>query len=122
MVGSYFVRQVFDKFTHYWYHVSTMQILNQTVSIREVQRQYKDVVATVQQASQPVIVMNRSQAQLAMINLQQLEEYERLKLFSIFEKIRADNQSVKIQKGLSDITAEVEVVRKQRHARTAGGR
>lgn len=89
-------------------------MLNQTVSIREVQRQYKDVVSTVQQASQPVIVMNRSQAQLAMINLQQLEEYERLKLFSMLDKARTNNQSVRLQEGLSDITAEVEVVRESR--------
>lgn len=94
-----------------------MHILNQTVSIREVQRQYKDVVATVQKSKKPVVVMNRSQAQLALINLEQLEEYERLKMFASLEKLRAQNQDIPFDEAFTEITEEVKSVRKQRHAK-----
>lgn len=93
-----------------------MQILNQTVSIREVQRQYKDVAATVKKSKKPVIVMNRSQAQLALINLKQLEEYERLKAFSVLEDVRVANRDVDFDTAYADITSEVESVRRERNA------
>lgn len=93
-----------------------MPILNQTVSIREVQRQYRDVAAAVKKAKKPVVVMNRSQAQLALINLKQLEEYERLKAFSVLEDVRVANRDIDFDAAYTDITSEVEFVRQNRHA------
>jgi len=92
-----------------------MQLLNKTVSIRDVQRQYKDVAVTVGKSSRPIIVMNRSQAQLAMISLKQLAEYQRLKAFYFLEEVRATNKDVDFDDAYNDISSEVESVRQERY-------
>ncbi|MEX0895857.1 MAG: hypothetical protein WDZ94_02865 [Patescibacteria group bacterium] len=96
-----------------------MQLLNKTISIREVQRQYKAVAESVQKSKKPIIVMNRSQAQLALINLKQLEEYERLKNFAFLEELRSNNRNFRFDDAFSDITAEVESVRQRQYEKTS---
>jgi len=99
-----------------------MQAVSQTVSIRSVQRQYKDVALAVQKSKSPIIVMNRSQAQLALLNLKQLEEYRRLKSFAFLEEVRAQNKNIDPQEAYADITAEVELVRQDRYEKNSSGR
>ncbi|OGJ39422.1 MAG: hypothetical protein A3A82_00665 [Candidatus Pacebacteria bacterium RIFCSPLOWO2_01_FULL_47_12] len=96
-----------------------MSFLNKTVSIRSVQRQYKDVVAAVQNSDRPIIVMNRSQSQLALISLELLDEYERLKSFAFLEAIRIQNKDADLDQSFSEITQEVEVNRLKRHEETS---
>lgn len=92
-----------------------MSLLNQTVSIRDVQRQYKFVAAAVQKSDKPIIVMNRSQAQLALISLKLLEEYKRFKSFIFLESIRTKNTSIDFNDFFGEITKEVENVRQQNY-------
>jgi PHD/YefM family antitoxin component YafN of YafNO toxin-antitoxin module len=99
-----------------------MSLLNNTVSIRDVLRDYKNVVTTVNNSNKPVIVMNRSQAQLALINLSQLEEYERLKSLDFLKTVRSKNKKVSFSTAFSDISEEVESVRQKRHVKTSGRR
>ena len=96
-----------------------MQFINQTISVRDVQRQYKDVALLVGKSKKPLIVMNRSQAQIALLSLKQLEEYERLKFFYSLEDIRSKNKDIDFNESYNDITAEVESVRKKRYAKTS---
>ncbi|NCN82746.1 MAG: hypothetical protein GW947_02150 [Candidatus Pacebacteria bacterium] len=96
-----------------------MPYLNKTVSIRSVQRQYKDVVATVQNSDRPVIVMNRSQSQLAMISLELLDEYERLKSFAFLESIRTKNKDLAAVAAFREISQEVESSRLGRYEKTS---
>ncbi len=96
-----------------------MPYVNKTVSIRSVQRQYKDVAAIVQNSDRPIIVMNRSQSQLALISLDLLEKYERLKSFAFLESIRSQNRDVDVAAVFDEITQEVESSRLGRYEKTS---
>jgi prevent-host-death family protein len=64
------------------------------VSVRQVQRQFQQVVTKVNQSKHHVIVMNRSQPQVAILSLAQLKEFERLQFL---EKVRAEVRKLKIE-------------------------
>jgi len=98
-----------------------MPLLNQTFSTRDIQRQYKTVVSAVKKSNKPILVMNRSQAQLALINLKLLEEYQRLKSFAFLESIRAQNKQIDFNQAFDEITTEVGIIRQQKYEEKTSG-
>lgn len=92
-----------------------MPLLNQTVSARDVQRQYRDVVKIVEKSDKPVVVMNRNKAQFALMSLEILEEYKRLKLFAVINDIQSRNKGKSIEESYDEITSEVEKTRRKNY-------
>lgn len=99
-----------------------MNLLSQTISARDLQRQYKSVASRVQKTNQPIVVINRNQPQLALINIQTLEKYQRLLDFSVLNPIQKSNTSVDFSQSFSDISKEVETVRQKQNAKKASSR
>ena len=90
-----------------------MSILQQTISARDIQREYRQIVKKVQNSDKPVIVISRNQPQLAMINLKILEEYQRLKDFAFLDKIRSKNKNKSFVGLLDEIDQALTMVRKR---------
>lgn len=100
--------------------------LPSTVSARDIQRGYKKVFDTVKRVRRPVVVMANNDPQAAIISIDMLEEYNRLKqdeeLFTIINEIWAKNRSKDPDEVLRDVTGDVEEVRQRIYEKTFGSR
>lgn len=117
-IGFFYKVSLSDKYLTKWiqhYTLVNMQLLNTTVSARDVQRSYSEIADAVMKSNKPVLVMNRNQAQMALLNLKQLEEYQYLKSFAFLESLRVKNKHVDFNTAFTDITDEVEAVRATHH-------
>ena len=97
-----------------------------TISARDIQRGYKKVFDTVKRVKRPVVVMANNDPQAAIISIDMLEEYNRLKqdeeLFAIINEIWAKNRDKDSRRVLIDVTGDVEEVRKRIYEKTFGSR
>lgn len=97
-----------------------------TISAREVQRRYKKVFETVKKTRRPVVVMANNTPQAAIISLEMLEEYNKIKdekeLFRIIDEIQAKNADKDFDEVYKDVTKDVEEVRQKIYEETFGSR
>lgn len=97
-----------------------------TVSARDIQRGYKKVFDQVKKTKRPVVVMANNTPQAAIISLEMLERYNRLKqeqeLWDAIDQIRAKNKDKNQDEVMKDITADVEDVRQRLYEKTIGSR
>lgn len=97
-----------------------------TISARDIQRGYKKVFDTVKKTKRPVIVMANNNPQAAIISIDLLEEYTRMKedqeLFAIIDEIRARNVDKNPDEVLADVTRDVEEVRQKIYEEAFGSR
>lgn len=104
-----------------------MQTLSfpRTISAREVQRQYKRVFESVKKTKRPVVVMANNTPQGAIVSLDMLEEYNKMKedqkLFKIIDEIQAKNTGKTEKEVWQDATEAVAEVRKKIYEETFGG-
>lgn len=88
-----------------------------TISARNIQRGYKKVFDTVKKTKKPIIVMANNNPQAAIISIDLLEEYTRMKedqeLFRIIDEIRARNTDKTIEEVQKDATEAVKEVRQK---------
>ncbi|MEK9143793.1 MAG: type II toxin-antitoxin system Phd/YefM family antitoxin [Patescibacteria group bacterium] len=95
-----------------------------TVSAREIQRGYKKVFDTVKKTKKPIVVMANNTPQAAIISMDILEEYNRIKedqeLFALIDEIRARNTEKTIEEVEKDATEAVEEVRKKIYEKAFG--
>lgn len=82
-----------------------------TVSARDMQRNYKSVVARVQQSNKPVIVISRNKPQMALIKPEELERLQRIADFSVFYEVQAKNADKDPDEVYRIVTQAVEEVR-----------
>jgi PHD/YefM family antitoxin component YafN of YafNO toxin-antitoxin module len=71
-----------------------MKNLGYVVSIRHVQRYIQEVIAKVKRAPRPIILMNRTQPEIALVSLEQLKEFKRLQFQ---EKVTREVQKMKLK-------------------------
>ncbi len=97
-----------------------------TISARDIQRGYKKVFDRVKRVKKPVVVMANNDPQAAIISLDMLKEYNRLKqdeeLFTIINEIRTKNRDKNPDEVLADVTGDVEEVRQRIYEKTFGSR
>lgn len=97
-----------------------------TISARDIQRGYKKVFDRVKRVKKPVVVMANNDPQAAIISLDMLMEYNRLKqdeeLFTIINEIWAKNRDKDPDGVLTDVTGDVEEVRQKIYGKTFGSR
>lgn len=100
-----------------------MQLTN-TVSARDVQRQYKKIFARVNRTKKPVVVISDNKPQAAIVSLDMLEEYERARDFAVIDEIQALNRDKDPDEVMRDVTEAVEEVRQEMHGKkkTKGSR
>lgn len=88
-----------------------------TISARDIQRGYKKIFDTVKRTKKPIVVMANNNPQAAIISIDILEEYTRMKedqeLFAIIDEIRARNTDKTIEEVERDATEAVEEVRQK---------
>ncbi|GEM_PF-515278 len=88
-----------------------------TASARDVQRNYRKVIEKVKKTNKPVVVISRNQPEVAIVSLDVLEEYERLKKetvdWSFVDEIRALNADKDPDKVYKDVKEEVETIRQE---------
>lgn len=89
-----------------------MQLTN-TVSARDVQRQYKKIFARVKRTKKPVVVISDNKPQAAIVSLDMLEEYEKLQGWQVIDEIRARNRGVNPNQVEKDVNQAVEEVRQE---------
>lgn len=92
-------------------------LLKNTVSARDLQRNYKQVVGRVKQSDEPMVVLRYNQAEFALINLELLKKYRQQQAFKIIDEIRLKNknknQKVDFETAYQEITDVVEEVREE---------
>lgn len=90
-----------------------------TTSAREIQRNYRKVVEKVKKTNQPIIVINRNKPDVAIMSIDALQEYNRLKSdkldWSIIDEIRALNADKDPEEVYKEVTEEVEAVRQEKY-------
>lgn len=89
-----------------------MQLTN-TVTAREVQRQYKKIFARVNRTKKPIVVISDNKPQAAIVSLDMLEEYEKLQGWQVVDEIRARNRGVNPKQVEKDVNQAVEEVRQE---------
>lgn len=97
-----------------------------TISARDIQRGYKKVFEKVKKTKKPVVVMSNNKPQAAIVSLDMLEEYNKIKeeqrLFEIIDEIQAKNTDKDFDEVYKDVTKDVEEVRQKIYEETFGGR
>lgn len=90
-------------------------LLKNTVSARDLQRNYKQVVGRVKQSDEPMVVLRYNQAEFALINLELLKKYRQQQAFKIIDEIRLKNKNQKVdfETAYQEITDVVEEVREE---------
>lgn len=90
-----------------------------TVSARDVQRNYRKIVERVKKKNQPVVVIRKNQPEVAIVSLDILAEYKELKTstfdWTIVDRIRALNADKDPDEVYKEVTEEVEKVRQERY-------
>jgi len=67
-----------------------------TTTIREIQRNYKQVFEIVKKTKQPIVVLKNNKPDIAIVDVQALEEMnKKLEEFEIEDALRSANQSMK---------------------------
>ena len=89
-----------------------MQFTN-TVSGRDIQRQYKKIFAKVKKTQKPIVVISDNKPQAAIVSLEMLEKYEKLSGWAIIDEIRTQNQGVDPRQVEKDVNQSVEAVRQE---------
>lgn len=88
-----------------------------TISARDIQRGYKKVFDAVKRTKKPVVVMANNNPQAAIISIDLLEDYNRMKedreLFAIIDEIQARNADKTVEEVEGDATEAVEEVRQK---------
>lgn len=88
-----------------------------TISARQIQRSYKKVFEKVKKTKKPVVVMANNKPQAAIVSLDMLEEYNKIKdeqeLFRIIDEIQARNADKNFDEVYKDATEAVEEVRQK---------
>ncbi len=102
------------------------QTFPSTISARAIQRGYKKIFEKVKKTKKPIVVMANNEPQGAIVSLEMLEEYNKLKsdleLFSIIDEIQAKNKDKDPNTVLEDVTRDVEEVRQKIYEETFGSR
>lgn len=99
-----------------------------TISARDIQRGYKRVFDSVKKTKRPVVVMAKNAPQAAIISLEMLEDYNKLRsdqeLFAIIDEIQAKNRNKDPDEVWEDVTQSVEEVRREMYEqeKAKGGR
>lgn len=97
-------------------YMQTMSI-PPTISARDIQRGYKKVFDSVKKTKRPVVVMANNTPQAAIISLEMLEDYNKLRsdqeLFAIIDEIQAKNRNKDPDEVWEDVTQTVKEVRRE---------
>ncbi len=95
-----------------------------TISARDIQRGYKKVFDAVKRTKRAVVVMTNNRPQAAIISVDALEEYKRMKedqeLFAIIDEIQSRNRDKTVEEVERDIAKDVTEVRKKIYAEAFG--
>lgn len=89
-----------------------MQLTN-TISAREMQRNYKKIFDRVKRTKEPVIVISNNKPQAAIVSLDVIADYQRERDFTFLKEIWAKNKNADSKKAMKDITEVVEEVRQR---------
>lgn len=111
-----------------WYCVRMTQTIpfTNTVSARDIQRNYRKIFDQVKKTQKPIVVISNNKPQAAIVSLEQLAQYEadrrRARMFTLIDSIRERNKNKNPDELYRDITKEVEEVRQKRYEKRAGRR
>jgi len=95
-----------------------VNVFSNTVPARQFQRGYKKVFDRVRRTGEPMVVMANNQPQTAIVSLEMLFEYQKMKLeqeaFAAIDRIRYRNMDKNPDEVYVDVTEEVERMRRKR--------
>jgi len=101
--------------------MNTLSILN-TVSARQLQRDYKSIFLQAEKIQQPIMVISNNQPQIVMLSLKTFERYaqslNRQELWETIASIQADNSNTKEKEVEKDVMTAVKRVRINTYGKT----
>ncbi|MBI4130334.1 type II toxin-antitoxin system Phd/YefM family antitoxin [Candidatus Roizmanbacteria bacterium] len=104
-----------------------MSLINtNTISAREIQRNYRQIFNRVRKTNKPVVVISNNKPQAAIVSMDMLGKFNQLQqeadAFRLIDAIRNRNEKKNEESAYKQITEEVEQVRKKRYEKAEGSR
>ena len=96
-------------------------LFTNTVSAREIQRNYKKIFQKVKRTKQPIVVISDNTPQAAIVSMEQLREYEHMRAFSVLDDVWVKNRGLDTEKEEAFITHMVKEVRQEMYEQRSSG-